>query len=362
MYYLILFILVLFSTIEVLTGKRSERWFNVSYLLMTAMATFRYGQMDDYFNYYINYEHPEIYGLIDPLFGLLIGLFKAFSIGYPVFIALLSLTCMLLSYRFFYKNCGYSCISLLMFYSYTFMMCPMSSIRQGICLALLMYMFPLLVEKKNKQFYIGVFVGCFLHLSFIIVLILPFLLKLKIYNKVFVIYLIVGLTIIAFLGISVATLLPIDRVTAYEDSEGGGGSVFIRMALRALIIAPVLLFKPDEETEGYYAKAICLIGYGIYCVLSFNDLVAGRLEYYFRSFIFLYAAFLVQNFLRTSRMLAHLSLLMLVHVFLWFRNIDAGIDRMAYKEGITVLNFPYISVFNKAELNEYSAIDTFGLE
>ena len=45
-----------------------------------------------------------------------------------------------------------------------------------------------------------------------------------------------------------------------------------------------------------------------------------------------------------------------------FRNIDAGIDRMAYKEGITVLNFPYISVFNKAELKEYSAIDTFGLE
>lgn len=360
MYYLVLFVLIFFGTIEMLTGKRSERWFNVSYLLMTIMATFRYGQMDDYFNYYINYEHPERFELVDPLFGLLMSLFQFFSIGYPVFVAMLSLTCMLLSYRFFSKYCGYSCLSLLMFYSYTFMMCPMSSIRQGICLAMLLYMFPLLVEKRNKVFCFWVILGCFIHLSFIVTLILPILLKLKVYNKSVVIYVVLGLTVLAFLGISVSALLPIERITFYE--EGEGNSIIIRMALRVLIIIPVLLFKPDEDTDGYYAKAICLIGYGLYCVMSFNDLVAGRLEYYFRSFIFLFAAFLVQNYLRTSRMLAHLSLLMLVHVFLWFKNIDAGIDRMAYKEGITAFNFPYISVFDKSELKEYSGIDTYGLE
>ncbi len=360
MYYLVLFILIMFSAIEVVSGKRSERWFNVSYFLMTVMATFRYGQMDDYFNYYINYEHPEIYGLIDPLFGLLIGVFKAFSIGYPVFIALLSLTCMLLSYRFFHKDCGFSCLSLLTFYGYTFMLCPMSSIRQGICLALLMFMFPWLKEKKNKRFYFWVIVGCFIHLSFIVALILPWLLKLKIYNKVIVIYMALGLTAFAIVGISVTAFLPLERLATYQ--EGEGASIIIRMALRILIIIPVLLFEPEEGTDGYYAKAICLIGYAMYCVLSFNDLVAGRLEFYFRSFICLYAAFLVQNYVRTSRMLANLGLLMFVHIFLWIKNVDAAIDRMNYKEGITAFNFPYISVFNKAELNEYSGVDTFGLE
>lgn len=360
MYYFVLCVLITFSAIEVLTGKRSERWFNVSYLLMTFMATFRYGQMDDYFNYYINYEHPEIYGLIDPLFGLLIGAFKAFSIGYPVFIALLSFICMLLSYRFFYKDCGYSCISLLLFYGYTFMLCPMSSIRQGICLALLMFMFPWLKEKKNKRFYFWVIVGCFIHLSFIVCLILPFLLNLKIYNKTYIIYMALGLTAFAIVGISVTAFLPIDRLATYQ--EGEGASVIVRMALRILIILPVFLFYPDEETDGYYAKAICLIGYAMYCVLSFNDLVAGRLEFYFRSFMSLYAAFLVQNYIRTSRMMTQLGALVVLHVFLWFKSVDAGIDRMYYREGITALNFPYISVFNKAELKEYSGIDTFGLE
>lgn len=360
MYYLVLIVLLLFSSIEVLSGRRSERWFNVSYLLMTFMATFRYGQMNDYFNYYMNYEHPEVYELIDPLFGILISAFKLFHIGYPVFIAFLSFTCMLLSYRFFYKSCGYSCISLLMFYSYTFMMCPMSSIRQGICLALLMYMFPLLVEKKNKLFYLGVVVGCFIHLSFIVVLVLPMMIKLNIYNKKYIIYVVGILTAFAFLGISVAAFLPIDRITAYE--EGDSSSTLIRMGLRVLVISPLLLFNPDENTDGYYAKAICLIGYGLYCVFSFNDLMAGRLEYYFRSFVFLFAAFLVQNHLRTSRMLAQLSLLLLVHVFLWLKNIDAGIESMSYREGVTVFNFPYISVFDKSELKEYSGIDTHGLE
>lgn len=360
MYYIVLFILIMFSVIEVMSGKRSERWFNVSYFLMTVMATFRYGQMDDYFNYYINYEHPEVYGLIDPLFGLLIGLFKLFGIGYPVFIAVLSLGCMLLSYRFFHKDCGYSCISLLTFYGYTFMMCPMSSIRQGICLAMLMFMYPWLKEKNNKRFYSWVIVGCFIHLSFIVVLILPWLLNLRIYNKPYILYVALGLTAFALVGISVTAFLPLDRLATYE--EGEGASIFIRMALRILIIFPVFLLEPEEDTDGYYAKAICLIGYAIYCVLSFNDLVAGRLEFYFRTFICLYVAFLVQNYVRTSRMLASLGLLMFVHIFLWFKNIDAAIDRMNYKEGITVFNYPYISVFDKSELSEYSGIDTYGLE
>lgn len=360
MYYFVLCVLIFFSGIEVVSGKRSERWFNISYFLMTFMATFRYGQMDDYFNYYINYEHPEIYGLIDPLFGLLIGAFKLLSIGYPVFIAILSLTCMLLSYRFFYKDCGFSCISLLMFYGYTFMLCPMSSIRQGLCLALLMFMFPWLKEKKNKRFYLCVIVGCFIHLSFIVALILPIMLNLKIYNKFYIPYMALGLTAFAIVGISVTAFLPLDRLATY--GEGEGANIIVRMALRILIILPVLLFYPEEETDGYYAKAICLIGYAMYCLLSFNDLVAGRLEFYFRSFVCLYAAFLVQNHMRTSRMLANLGLLMVVHVFLWLKNVDAAIDRMNYKDGITAFNYPYISVFDKSELSEYSGVETFGLE
>lgn len=360
MYYLVLVILVSFSGIEIFTGKRSFLWFNISYFLMTFMATFRYGQMDDYFNYYINYEHPDLYMIVDPLFGLLILAFKSISIGYPVFIALLSLVCMLLSYRFFRDECECSCLSLLLFYGFTFLNCPMSAIRQAICLALLMHIFPLLRQHKYKSYYVWVLIGSFIHLSFAVVLILPMLLKLRIYNEAYVVYLVAGLAALAFVGISIVQFIPMDRIAFYEGGEGA--SILFRMALRILIIIPVLMFYPEEETNGYYAKAICIIGFALYCLLSFNDLVAGRLEYYFRTFICLFAAYLLSNNTKTSRMLSHLSLLAVLHIFLWFKNIDAGIERMSYREDITAFNFPYISVFDKSELQEYSDVGTYGLE
>ena len=97
MYQFVLLALVFFSGIEVFTGRKSKLWFNISYFLMTFVAVFRYGQLSDYFNYYNVYLYPEQYLVVDPLFGLIILLFKACSIDYIVFSALWSLACMLLS-------------------------------------------------------------------------------------------------------------------------------------------------------------------------------------------------------------------------------------------------------------------------
>ena len=361
MYQLILIVLVFFSIIEVFTGRRSKLWFHISYLLMGFVAVFRYGQMDDYFNYFQYYEDPSLYMEIDILYGALMSLFKACSIPYIAFSGFFSLLCMLLAYRFFARDCEYSCLSLLIFYCYTFLLCcPLGAFRQGICLSMLLFLYHKIKENENKAFYFWVIVGSFIHLSFVIVLILPFLMHLKIYNKSFVIYAIIGLSALSFVGISIAQFLPFERITYYQEGEGVG--IWLRMGLRILMIIPVLLYKPEEGSDGYYAKAICLVGYAIYCVLSFNDLVAGRLEYYFRTFLCLFAAYLVANYQWKFRAGVQLVLLLAVHLVLWYKNMSVEIERMNYKEGTTVLNFPLISVFDKSELKEYSGIETFGLD
>lgn len=326
---------------------------------MTFVAVFRYGQQSDYFNYFSVYLYPEQrYLTVDPLFGFIILISKSFSIDYVVFSAVWSLLCMLLSYRFFYKDCEYSCLSLLCFYSYTYLMCPMSAIRQALCLALLLYMYHNLKDKRYKRFYIFLIIGCFIHLSFIVCLILPFLMHLKIYNKKIVYYLIVAFVGLAIVGISLMQFLPLERVNTYVESEGY--STIVRMALRLLIIIPVLLYKPSYGTDGYYAKAICLIGFFIYCIFSFSDLIAGRFEYYFRTFICLFVAYMISNFEWKFRACVQLVLILVVHTFLWYKNIDAEIERWSYREGITPINFPYISVFNKSQLKNTCDIDVFG--
>lgn len=361
MYQFILLVLIFFSGIEVFTGKKSRLWFNISYLLMTFVAVFRYGQMDDYFNYFQYYENPSIYMEIDILYGAIITLFKACSIHYIVFCAFFSLVCMILAYRFFAQDCEYSCLSLLIFYCYTFLLCcPMGAFRQGICLSLLLFLYHRIKEKKDKVFYFCVIVGSFIHLSFIILLVLPFLMRLKIYNSTFVVYAIIGFSALAFVGISIAQFLPFERITYYQEGEGVG--IWLRMGLRILMIIPVLLYKPDYGSDGYYAKAICLVGFVIYCVLSFNDLVAGRFEYYFRTFLCLFAAYLVTNYEWKFRASVQLFLLLVVHLVLWYKNMSVEIERWDYKEGTTVFNFPFISVFDKSELKENCGVETFGLD
>lgn len=361
MYQFILAVLLLFSVIEIFTGKKSVLWFHVSYFLMTIVAVFRYGQMDDYFNYFQYYVDPSLYMEVDILYGALMSLFKVCSIPYIVFSGFFSLLCMVLAYRFFARDCEYSCLSLLIFYCYTFLLCcPLGAFRQGICLSLLLFLYHKIRDGDNMIFYFWVIVGSFIHLSFVIVLILPFLMHLKIYNKSFVFYAIIGLSALSFVGISIAQFLPFERITYYQEGEGVG--IWLRMGLRILMIIPVLLYKPEEDSDGYYAKAICLVGYAIYCVLSFNDLVAGRIEYYFRTFLCLFAAYLVANYQWKFRAGVQLVLLLAVHLVLWYKNMGAEIERMNYKEGTTVLNFPFISVFDKSELKEYSGIETFGLD
>lgn len=360
MYYLVLSLLVFFSCVEMLWGQKNKIWFYVSYFLMTVVATFRYGQMDDYFNYNLNYENPEVYEETDPLFGIIIFSFKFLGFDYTVFVAVISFTCMALSFRFFKDVCNESCLSLLIFYGYTFMLCPMSAIRQGLCLALLLYIYPLLRDKRNYLYYFYVVVGCFIHFSFIIVIFLPILLKYKIYNQTWIWFLFIGFSVLAFIGLSIASLLPFDRIIYYE--EGEGNNIWLRMALRILLILPVLLTNPIEESNGYYAKAICLIGYVLYCGLSFNDLVAGRIEYYFRTFLCLFVAEELKKQELSFSIISRLGTLMVLNVFLWFKNVDAGIERMGYREDITAYNFPYISVFNKSDLKKYSSMETYNLE
>lgn len=361
MYQLIFIFLLFFSLIEVFTGKKSKIGFKVAFSLLTFVAVFRYGQMDDYFSYYWYYEAPDIYTEIDPLYGALTIFFKSLSVPYVTFVAMMSLLCMAIIYRFFSKDCGYSCLSLFIFYSYTFLVCcPMGAFRQGLCLAILLFMYHSIKRQNNFAFYFSVLVGCFIHLSFVVVLIIPYIMKLKIYNKTFVIYIVLGLIVFAFAGGSFAQFLQYDRIAYYQEAEGM--SIWMRMLLRILIILPIVLYKPNYGTDGYYSKAICLVGFAIYCLLSFNVLVSARLEYYFRTFICLFAAYLVSNFRWNFRIGTQLCLILLIHGILWYKNIETEIVRMDYKEDTTVLNFPFISIFDKSEYKEYSGMESYGLD
>lgn len=356
MYYFVFIVLLFFSVIEISTAKRNLFWFNVSYLLMFLMAFFRYGQLADYFNYEDVYVFPENTGIFksdtDPLFFYLIESFKFWGVSYQGFVMIVAMVTMGLSYPFFYKQCKGSIFALMVFYCYVFLILPMSAIRQGICLAMVLYGFSLLLEGKKIKYYILVFIGMFVHFSMIACILIAFLYDKKFFNAKFITWGVLGVTCFAIITPDLTSYLP-EFIVGKSLGEYGE-SKLLQVLIRFLLILPVIFVKPDRGSDVYYAKAICIVGYVIYCLFSFIPTASARMEFYFRVFLCLYVASLVLSSERIYLGNFILGSILAIHVFLFFKNMNAAIAQGGYNQDrVTMYNFPYISIFDKEELQDY---------
>lgn len=359
LYQLVAILLIVLSIREIKMHKSSVSLFNFMYFLMTIMATFRYGQLGDYFGYMYLYNFPSSMMAKDPGFGLLIVLSNALGLDYTVFVSFLSFLCMALAYRFFSTICHYSFLALFVFYSFLFIYGAMAGFRQGLCLSLLVNVYTLLIERKYKLFYVYVLLGCFIHLSFIIAFLMPFIINIKFFHRKEVWFLILFCTFIAFIGIRFSVLLPSFIVSRlYNENGETSDAGFLQIALRFSILLPVLLYNAKEKSDAYYAKSLTIFGYCMFCLLSSDTLVAGRLEYYFRIFICVFLSYIIykETKLNLYMMKPFLFFLLFVHIVVLYKNLDFCIDNGNYKPHIHVYNLPYVSIFNPNDIDNYSTI------
>ena len=356
MYYIILTLLLLFSLKELFSKKRYPIFFVMVYGLMTLMATFRYGQIHDFFAYGFLYKNPHIMEAKDPGFAVLMVLSQNIGIDYITFVAIMSFLCMVLAFPFFSKKCHYSFISLLIFYSYTFLEGAMGSFRQGLCLSLLLCIYPLLEKRKYIWFTVGVIAGCLIHLSFIVCLLFPFILKTQIHEKKYVSLILIFFLTFASLQIDYSVFLPSflsNRVSVYLEKANSAG--FLQLLLRFALIIPLLLIKTEKGTTLSHAKSIYFTGFCLYCLLGADVLTAGRIEYYFRTFLCLFIAELSITKNRWNpKIFFFFSFMIIINTFVWFKNIDFACENGNYNKDINAFNFPYISIFNHKDLYLYS--------
>lgn len=352
MYYFVFSLLLLFSIIEVITKRRNDFWFKTVYLLMTFMVMFRYGQLSDYFNYEGIYYEPETAGITDPLYFIVTEFFKTLGFNYEWYVIILGALTMGLAYPFFSKLCKGCITALFVFYSYVFLILPMSAIRQGLCLCVLLCCFNLLIQKKKKSFYIVALGGAFFHFSMLATIGIGLLYDKRWYNGWYVPWGLLGLSVFALvipdLSMYIPEFLVGKSIGEYQESR------LIQIGIRAFLIFPILLIKPQYGTLGYYAKAICIIGYCMYCTLAFSPTISGRLEYYFRVFLCLFVSSIIFIEARIRYVKLILEVVLFIHIGLFFKNINSLIVQGEYDaKKVSMLNFPYISIFDKDELRQY---------
>lgn len=343
MYYIIFFTLVVLGLYEIITRKNIPVLFNVIYVAMTCMAAFRYGQLTDYPNYELFYNSPESFQFEQVFTKIMLVSNKA-GLTFTHFNIILAVVMMGMAYPFFSKTCQKSFISLLVFYVYVFLILHMSAVRQGLAFSFLLVGVLLLFKEKRRWFYFLIAIGSLFHYSLILAFLIGLCYDLKVYNKEPVVWIVVGLTLFALFTPDLTEYIPdifADRsLGKYEENRT------IQIGLRFLLVFPVLTIKPSYGTLCYKAKAIYVIGYCLYCVLAFSTLISGRIEFYFRVFLCLFASQVIFSLKQDMMKKVLMAFVILIHVVLFYKNINSFIGQGNYGHNITMFNFPYISIFD----------------
>ena len=210
-----------------------------------------------------------------------------FRTAYAPLIATAFFTFFLMIYRLWdFRRCGNLAIAvwvLVLFYiGYT-----MNGSRQLLCVAIVFYCSRYLEEKKLGKFMLGVVLAALIHLSTVVVVVLPiFYIGLKkryeLYEKVYLVASAVG-------AIAMVILLAV----VYSGYLESAGTTRIGTMMVVRLLLTVGTYGVWRFTEGYKSAeqnkifnlmfALTLFG----CLLSFAGVVldsAGRMGYFFRFF------------------------------------------------------------------------------
>ena len=166
-----------------------------------------------------------------------------------------------------------------------------------------------------------------------------------------IIWIIVAFTLVAVFTPDLSSYIP-SSLSDRSMGEKGEGKV-VQLLLRLSLIIPLLIIKPSYGTDGYFSKGICIVGYCLYCLFIFAPTVAGRMEFYFRTFWCLFGAYVIFKVKKTYLYNLLLIFVILIHSILFFKNINSFIVQGDYNEKVSLYNFPYISIFDQDELENY---------
>ena len=359
MYYLLFIIALFFLLREVITKKISEISFYVIYFLMTMMVIFRYGQGSDYFNYEsIYYEVKYLLSISfyaifyrgDPGYVILNYLSIKAGFSYTFFVALFSFTIMVLFYRFYKNVCKKSMIPLFVFYATFFLVYPFSAVRQGFGLAITLgVLYPLLIKGKYFKYVIITFLASLVHLSVLIVLLIPIIYKIRI-KKNTLLLLFSAFFVIMILDIDLFSIIPsFSRIDAYSNVESTSLKYFAKIA-RTIALLPVFFIPQriyNENSELRGLANILFAGFVLYSITSSNELIASRLNIYYKIFEGLFFYQIIYSGLKViSKQLLYCYLLFWSIFFL--KDINGFIAQGRY-ENCNILTYPYISIFDSDE-------------
>lgn len=361
MYWLVFLIIAVCALFEIRNRRISRTGFIIIYATLTLMTVLRQGQGSDYYNYMSIYKEVDyitsnssalaLVAMKDPLYAGLNYIAIQCGVSYKLFSAIISFIIMMLMYRFYSKTCSKSAVSLFLLYATFYLIYPFSGVRQGLAMAIVLgVLYPLLRNRQWVKYYLVLLVALLIHQSAIICAVLPFIYRIKLQNSILV--LIVGLcSVIMVLGVNWLTMLPLPSTIMNRAEyyiEESSSPQLLAMLVRIAAILPIFLvsqkkYSTNPELRG--VRNILCVGFIIYSLFSFSDLIASRMAIYFRIFESL---FVYQLLYHAKLKKLHMQIgiyYFLIASVLFTKDIGAQIDQGDYKN-CNIITYPYLTVFD----------------
>lgn len=316
--------------------KEVKPLFILTSAVVVLFCSLHYGVGFDYFSYEFMYGRVGVldYSIIRGEYGFLfiLNCLKSLGLSYEIARVIILLTLNLLFVGFIQQYSNNKILSqfiLLTFY-FTF---QFSALRQALALSIF-YCFGLNLVLKEKyiHFYIFVLLLAFIHVSSLVLLLIPLYMKFNHYfkNKETVII------IVAFLLSVFSGLIVRKYIVDYAETKFNiMGSLFRIITFLIIYILGRNKFKGVD----YKLFQIYLLGFSIYALFISFDLIASRLFVYFK---ILDIILLVRLITFYKHRLPLTSLILVMGIFS-FINILSGI---ASDVDLQFYNYPYFSIFD----------------
>lgn len=366
--YIIVWLFLCVLTIkEAATSVKSSKpttSFWICFLVLAMMLFFRYGQGTDYFGYRYNYYQIPDFAITFPKYNvhgelgysLLCNVFRVCHLPFESFVLCISIIQMGAMLAFYKRYQIATPFALMLSVPTLYMTYFMSSIRQGVAIALFLgILFPML-ENKNYVAYIGLLLVCVsFHSVAVVFLLLPFvqmLHRISTLQILAVLSWLGGLALATPEGQTLVKSLGIEGVNFYL----GQISISLTACTERLILLAIVTWLYIKLEKGGKCNNTFRLAYSVYLVsmmlyggLLWNSLIASRTSAVLR-FVEIYLfAYGVRQMNRGSRYLTVITLLAL-QTFMLSKNVTTAIQEGAYKTGVNVLNYPYVSVVDPEKI------------
>jgi hypothetical protein len=366
-YTLLLVVFLIFS--QVSNKNESTYLVTFSYFVLLLFASFRFGIGTDYFSYYRIFSlMPDDFSdistlqimsfslLFEPGFSLLMVLFKSLNLSFPYFIGFCAFISLSLSLYTIQKYSINKLFSLFIFFANYYQVYIEGALRQGMAMTIFIYAFyDFLYTRKKVKYYLLILLGMTIHMSILIVLCVPFIVKMpkNVFKSPIVIAVMIMLSLTGSLFMPRVFGLIISMFTkksAYFNHDFSLNIFPISLRVLEMVLVYILYRKNYLMLSYQEIMAVKVYISGAYIYLMVSSVGLSRVSEYF-TFIEIILMPNLLSCLKTKSRLVYHTIFLPLFIILFYKDMYSFIDQRNLKSK-HIIDYQYTTIINKEKVKE----------